>query len=250
MFAFWTMTQIADFLDKSFWQGLLVTVLGVFIGVVAALWVSRRQERKTNRQEAIQLSQRRLQLLEALRHTIATNRSKMQNFVANVENVNVHNVDLAILEATSTLKYDLLDSIELCQILDNHRDGLAQLHRIMDLLLRIDYDGTLRHLRTIDGRSAYEVMRSELVPVVQNQATRLIEVTDDLLVLLDHLSGQKVAVPPAVNPSPPPAQEEASTGTPTEPTPAQEEAGTRKRAEAPEATSTRPDATEARARAS
>jgi hypothetical protein len=116
-------TWASHFLDISFWQHLLTTVLGVALGIPAALWVDRSIRRHQQRAE-------RGQLIEALSQSLEENLSLVNRLESELSDNRpdpqpTDPLDLMLLNSTSITKYESLDSIRVCQSIDSARYRLT-----------------------------------------------------------------------------------------------------------------------------
>src|SRR5439155_2959692 len=94
------------------------------------------------RQNAAETAERRHRLLLALRHTVAYNREVLADYVADLErrgSLQKEGLDLATLEGTATVKYELLD-MESCRTIDGFRYQLSIVHRLFEGLFNVETD--------------------------------------------------------------------------------------------------------------
>jgi len=107
-----------EFFDCQFWQDFvsntLATVLGVLVGIPVALWVDRLvahwQEAREVSQKQVLAAQRRHQLLQMLREALQKNHDLVVQMEQELrpETLIFYNVDTQLLEATSSIKYEIL----------------------------------------------------------------------------------------------------------------------------------------------
>lgn len=165
--------------------GALASACGAIATIVIAARVFRWQREDQARRDATVQAERRRQLLTALRLNIGDNRDRAAGIAEAVASQVVFtNVDLSLLDATASLKYELLEDLDLCRRLDNLRAELRNAYTQIDQLRALDFDGTVRSLTLqIDGKgvSAYGHMRNGLVASLASQLSRLREQCDALL---------------------------------------------------------------------
>lgn len=125
------MPDFGSVFDTSFWQSLIPTFIGVLLAIPAALWIDRLLKRKKKNEE-------RKQLKNALKEAIDKNMtllSQLENDYLGMGLVPLFPMDLVQLNSTSYRKYEILDSISLCQAIDQsiyelqHLDGKLELIR-------------------------------------------------------------------------------------------------------------------------
>jgi len=179
---------IASFFDKAFWQQFVTMVAGLVVGIPVALWINRLQVRAEKHKERELESERRRTLLEALVDRISFNQAFIRDAETKFEKIVIlENVDLGILDATATLKYELLDDFELCKKLDDLRFHLTQVHCKLDLLLRMYFDGSIHCGQvTIGDKSVpmYIHLRGELLAPLRNHFATVLGICDDVLPVL------------------------------------------------------------------
>jgi hypothetical protein len=148
----------------AFLQHAVVAFFGVTVPVVFAIWADRKQDARTANDTATATRLRRRQLLEALRGNLAANLEVLRgDLAANLEvlrrfgrDVDTNSfalpmVDVALLESTASLKYEILCDIPLCERLDRVRSELTLIQRMVDNLTKADTDGSLRGLHLADA---------------------------------------------------------------------------------------------------
>jgi len=164
------------FFNLGFWQdlvsNLLATVLGVVVGIPTALWVDRflirRQEEKEATKERALATQRRRQMLQILREALQKNLNLVRQMEGELQPATVlfYNVDTQLLEATSAIKYEILDELELSRLLDSIRYELLHLHRKVELQLEIEYSAS-------KAMTSYGKMRAQLVQAIRDHFPRI-----------------------------------------------------------------------------
>ena len=137
------------FFDFTFWQNFvsnsLATLLGVILGIPVAFlidrWVTQWQEKKEIIKESETLQQRKAQLLQTLKDALQKNLDLVEQMERELkpETVIFYNVDTQLLEGTSSLKYEVIDNLDLNRQLDSIRYELIHLHRKVELQLEIEF---------------------------------------------------------------------------------------------------------------
>ncbi len=119
------------------WQtiaSILGTFLGALLGIPAGLAVNHAWRHREDRD-------RKAQLLEALRQAVDQNlylMNQIEQWLSN-KGMPFFNVDLTILDATASLKYELID-IPLCRELDQLRFELSHLARKLDTAITLRFN--------------------------------------------------------------------------------------------------------------
>jgi len=129
--------------DDTFWQGvisnLIATLLGVVIGIPVALWVDRtltRRRKKEDDNRATEVERaRRAHLLQIIRNSLTKNDELLAEMLPYYEKLYIvwFNVDSELLESTNSLKYELIQDLELVELLDNIRFDLSVIHRGVEI---------------------------------------------------------------------------------------------------------------------
>lgn len=128
---FFLMFDLGSMFDMSFWQGLITTFIAASLAIPAALWIDRRLKSKKAQEE-------RRQLNNALKEAIDKNMTllaQLEKDYLGQGRVPFFPMDLVQLNSTSYRKYEILDSISLCQAIDQaiyelqHFDGKLELLR-------------------------------------------------------------------------------------------------------------------------
>lgn len=138
------------------------TFLGAFLGVPTGLWVNHLWSRREGKAK-------KAQLVEAFKTTITKNISVLgpiEEYAKAPTGYPYFNVDLSLFESTSSLKYEVFD-IGLCQQIDHARYELAHLERKLDLLLKLEFDASMRTVYTTAGTSMYDTLRPGLAGAIE-----------------------------------------------------------------------------------
>ncbi|HJN87323.1 MAG: hypothetical protein QGH97_10755 [Dehalococcoidia bacterium] len=145
------------FFNQDFFRSLTTTFLGAMFAILAAIggwWIGGNQRRKAD-------SLRRSQLAHALAETLEDNlglaRSASQLRDQGLLTVNV---DLSLLDATRTLKYEVFQDINLSRDIDEIDYQLASLHRLIALRFEMEYSGTIL---AFSGRNQLRTSLSSLI---------------------------------------------------------------------------------------
>jgi uncharacterized membrane protein len=184
------------FFDFGFWQDFvsnsLATLLGALVGIPIALWLNRlltrwQEHRKTSQEQAL-AHHRRNQLLQMLRETLQKNRDLILRMEQELRSKTVifYNVDTQLLDATSSVKYEVLDDLELSHLLDSIRYDLLHLHRRVELQLEIAYSA-------FKAMDTYRQMRDSLIQAIHDYFPRI---KDEIDQALDMISAQLPEVYP------------------------------------------------------
>ena len=159
---------------------LLIEIFGTFLGALAGIpaglainyfWTHHAD------------SLRREKLMAALRDTVQTNLDTVQRVISAIQNPNgivLFNADSSLLEATASLKYELIDDIALCQQIDRVRYQLGSFSKMVTTLLDLEFNATARALSFTGGQSMYAAMRSPLVDGLRGDASTLIDALEKL----------------------------------------------------------------------
>lgn len=129
-----------QFFSLSFFQALVSTLIGAFVGVFLAFSIDRhKSQRKMKKQQK--------ELLRLLRATLEKNKSRIKQLEGELTGYNeretlskkavlkpTYTIDVLPLESTVSLQYELIDSINLKSHLDTVRYELAHLNRQLDML--------------------------------------------------------------------------------------------------------------------
>ena len=177
-----------DFFNFGFWQNFvsnsLATVVGVVLGIPAALWINRwisniEDQKERDRQKEIK-AERCKDLLRLLRGALEKNQKLLEQMEREIrpDYVIFYNVDTQLLDATSSLKYEIIENLELNQLLDSIRYELLHLHRKVDLQLEITYSA-------FQAISSYEESRKRLVEAILAHIPNIKSEIDEALRMID-----------------------------------------------------------------
>jgi len=185
---------LMEFFDIIFWKDFvsntLATLLGVAVGIPVALGIHRLVTRwRESKKVAVQrssLAQRRSQFLQMLRESLEKNLALVKQMEREVrpESVIFYNVDTQLLEATSSIKYEITEDLDLNRRLDSIRYELLHLHRKVELQLEIEYSA----YKAIRG---YMERRAELIRAITVHFPRIKkEIRDALGIISAKLSAE------------------------------------------------------------
>ncbi len=183
-----------EFFDTAFWKDFVAnataTLLGVAVGIPVALWIDRLvsswQESKESAKQRITLTLRRNQFLQMLREALNKNLQLVQQMEQELrpDVIIFYNVDMQLLESVSSIKYEMIEDLDLNRLLDSIRYELIHLHRKVELQLEIEY-------------SAYKAMgnymdrRSQLIGAITAHFPRIKqEITEALNIIATKLPNQ------------------------------------------------------------
>jgi|TARA_Y100000031_G_C8041011_1_gene301673 hypothetical protein len=128
------------FFNLDFFRSLATTFLGAMFAILAAIggwWLGGKQRRKA---DALRRSQLAQALAETLEDNLGLVRSASQLRDQGLLTVNI---DLSLLDATRTLKYEVFQDINLSRDIDEIDYQLASLHRLIALRFDMEYSGTI-----------------------------------------------------------------------------------------------------------
>lgn len=93
------------------------------------------------------------------------------------DSVITYNVDTSLLESTASLKYEIIDHLDLNRRLDALRYELQHLHRKVELQLEVEFSST-----SAITRSHYRV---RLVDTIRNTLPTIINEINEVMALID-----------------------------------------------------------------
>ena len=180
------------FFDLAFWKDFvsngLSTLLGVLFGIPVALWLDRLISSRRHAQEMEQAclvsKARRLQFVDMLVETLSKNQQLVTQMKEQLTpgTVIFYNVDTLTLDATSSIKYDIIDDLKLNRLLDSVRFELSHLYRKVELQLEISYGSN-------SSRELYEAKRTQLIQAIHDHFPRIERELAEALALLSALRG-------------------------------------------------------------
>ena len=146
---------------------MVTTFLGASVAILAALglrWLAQNETRKA-------ASRRRKQLAQALGKRLEFNLdiAKQATGLSDQGVLTGSNVDLSLLEATRSLKYEVIGDIKLSQDIDELGHHLTSLNRLIDLGFEIGYSGSFIAI------SGSHELRARLHALIRDQASEALE---------------------------------------------------------------------------
>lgn len=189
-------TAISNFLDRSFWQQLVVTSAGVIFGIPFALWLNRRQVRHEDKKEAETSRKHETEVREVLCRAIEKNKSLLQQMATELKTMAIfYNVDLSVFESLPSTEILCATNLAASEKLAHLRYELTHLHRKIELQLTIEFDGTLRSqiIKIVPGGQnvmRYDIMRSQLVGAIDQHLPSIINACEDALGEISRISGE------------------------------------------------------------
>ena len=163
------------------------SIVGVLVGVPIALWLDRsissRREKQEHQRQQILEKERKKQFVQMLRDSLIKNRGLLEQIERELRPTVViyYNVDTQILESTASIKYEIIDDLELNQQLDYIKYELLHIHRKIELQLTVAYGD----YKVAGGRQNFIQARTELtnailvhVPTIQEAITRAINIME------------------------------------------------------------------------
>lgn len=141
---------------------ILGTFLGALLGIPAGIALNHAWSKRVDKT-------RRWQLRSALRDTVDRNAYLVGQIEKSINKpgcISFLNVDLTLLESTSTLKYEVLDDIELCKQIDVLRYELVHFSRKVDLLLDLEVDPSARLATSAPAGSMYNLLHPKLAEAI------------------------------------------------------------------------------------
>lgn len=165
-----------SFFDIEFWKDVssngLATLLGALVGIPIALWLNRlidsRRQKADKEMIKSQMVERRKQfsamLVAALQKNAALVAQMKQQLTPN--KVIFYNVDNLVLESTSSLKYELIEDLDLNRLLDSIRYELDHIHKKVELQLETVYSS----YRAMGG---FQKNRTQLIQAIIDHFPRV-----------------------------------------------------------------------------
>lgn len=178
-------TAASPFRDL-FLGNLLATIMGVVIGIPVALELTRRQQRAE--EEAIvaegerRATQRRTQYLKMMQFSLVTNATFLRSVAKNLKpgRAIYSNLDIEQLEATASLKYEIIDDLKLSAQLDVVRFNLRFIRRLLNLSLDFSYS----HDRFALKPDVFLMEHKRIVDKVQEHIPRALETVTDAAAMI------------------------------------------------------------------
>lgn len=178
-----------DLFDVSFFRGVLMIVIGVvpafLVRYLATLaWDNyviqpRELKAKANRQR---------QVLLALKEAVEKNRGLIKDIQRYLsDGLPYFNVDLTLLDATASLKWEVIPNADICRQADLVRFELAHAARKVDRLMHLFVDSSARTTELeFDGKAvtAYDFLRSHLVKSLNDHLPSVADRCSELLDLI------------------------------------------------------------------
>jgi len=173
LFATWVLFQFlpATPFRDNFIADFSATLLGVVIGVPVALAINRSQIKQgedTRQTEALKnRGEKASQYLKMLQLSLNTCLTFLDHVQARLTpgSVIYPSLDIEQLESTSALKYEILDDLSLCGMLDVARYELRFISRLLDLNLTMSFGG----FRAAVGEAIFRSEQAEVVRRIQQQ---------------------------------------------------------------------------------
>jgi hypothetical protein len=176
-----------EFFDFAFWQNFVsnsfATLLGVILGIPVAFFLDRKINQRQEQQEIAKqqeiLSQQKAQLLQTLKESLQKNLTLVEQMESELkpETVIFYNVDTQLLEGTSSLKYEIIDDLDLNRQLDSIRYELLHLHRKVELQLEIEFSA-------YKAMGNYTAKRKQLVETIIAHLPRIKEEIKNALAVM------------------------------------------------------------------
>jgi hypothetical protein len=120
---------IRGIIEWPFWADFWPTVMGVILGIPAALWLDRRTQRRAEKQQRDERADRLAEVARLLRDSVRSNgaalRELAQTEATNVEAIS--EIELASWEALHDEAFDLIPSMELRRDLARHFERVARI---------------------------------------------------------------------------------------------------------------------------
>jgi hypothetical protein len=177
-----------QFFDVAFWKDFVsnisATFLGVLLGIPAALWldrsISRRREKQEREAKQAVERERLLELLRLLRETLERNREIIERMSKELtpDSLITYNVDPSLLDSTASLKYEIINDLDLNRQLDLLRYELQHLHRKVELRWEIE-------LGPIRAMNLYLDYRIQLVKAIQDTLPEIMDAINRAIKWID-----------------------------------------------------------------
>jgi len=183
-----------------FLGSLFATIMGVVIGIPVALELTRRQ-RRTEEKAIVEEGERRAtqrmtQYLKMTQFSLSTNATFLRNVAKNLKpgHAIYSNLDIEQLEATASLKYEIVDDLMLNARLDIVRFNLRFIRRLLDLSLDFSYS----HDRFALKPDVFLMEHKRIVDKVQGHIPRALEtIIDAAAMIAKKLEDDDVEADPA-----------------------------------------------------
>jgi len=154
------------FFNDDFFRSLITTFFGAGLAILTAFglwWLSGWERRKEEARRRSRLAQALGENLEA-NLEIAKSASEIED-----DAFLTVNIDLSLLEATRSLKYEVMGDIDLSRDIDEVGYQFSSLHRLIDVRFEMEYSGSTLSLSNI-GR-----LRTNLNSVIRGRGTHAIQ---------------------------------------------------------------------------
>ena len=137
----WVSDQRSEnaFFNKGFWQGVVMLLIGIWPAWLAGITATGAWERWVARPARDrEHTERRQQFQQALAAALQENVRSVTQMVSELDTgIPTYSVDIEMLDATATIKYDLLGDLGLCGQIDRAHSELRHLGRKIDLLMQM-----------------------------------------------------------------------------------------------------------------
>lgn len=150
-------------------NNILGTFLGVLLGVPAGFALNYAWGKRVD-------AKRRGQLWSAIKDSVDKNAylvGQIEEWVGQPDGILFFNVDLPLLESTASLKYEVLDDIELCREIDHLHYELVHLSRKVDILLELEFNPSARKAIDHPKGSRYNILRPPLIESIKSHLPAL-----------------------------------------------------------------------------
>lgn len=168
-----------EFFNQDFWQGVVILMVGFPPSILIAymtshIWDTWRVQPTEEKTKAGRERQMLFALKEAAEKNIFLVTEGQKYLDAGGHPY--YDLDLTLLDATASLKWDIIQSVEICKQTDLVRFELAHASRKLDQLVNLFFNPSSRAVNlTIDGMkvSAFHWMDSHLRESLKQQLPRV-----------------------------------------------------------------------------
>jgi hypothetical protein len=179
---------------------VMLAAVGVIVAVVAIgvpIWWDNRkkriEEQLSKQKDIATTNTKRLQLLSLFQEAMKKNLQLVNQAEEELkEQVIFYNVDTTLLESTASLKYELIENIELNRLVDSVRYELEHFHRKIDLQLEIwisaqeNSEQVIEEERILDTPNRRLIhMRRQIIGSIFAQANRIKQEITQVLKLIE-----------------------------------------------------------------
>lgn len=161
-------------------NSILGTFLGALLGVPAGLAVNHAWTQRVDEKRTLQL---RAVIKEAIDHNTYL-MQEIERWIKQAGGIPFFNVDLTLLESTASLKYEVLDDLDLCKSIDALRFELTHLGRKVDLLLELEFSPAAKMAIDHPKGTHYNIYRVPLCEAISKHIESIRSKIEELQIRL------------------------------------------------------------------